>query len=329
MKLRFICTFIAMLLAIQNSAIAVTVRDAVYDTSNAGKVVFTHGDHLNKKGITNNCRACHDDIFDLKKKTHFSMADMERGKSCGACHDGKKAFSTDECARCHKVKEINYKVKSTGAVGFSHKSHLEKSAYCNACHPAIFAAGPNRHFTMADMKAGKSCGACHDGKKAFGIDKCASCHPTKEITYEVKETGPTHFSHKNHIGVADCSKCHPKLYSLTQKNRRVGMAAMERGKSCGACHNSRQAFSVKVCSKCHPVKEVVFEDKIIGDVTFSHRFHCGLYACGKCHTKLYQTNRSKVRVGMQEMEQGKSCGSCHDGKVAFSVKGKCSECHQK
>jgi c(7)-type cytochrome triheme protein len=30
------------------------------------------------------------------------MADMYQGKSCGACHDGKKAFPSMACAQCHK-----------------------------------------------------------------------------------------------------------------------------------------------------------------------------------------------------------------------------------
>jgi c(7)-type cytochrome triheme protein len=32
---------------------------------------------------------------------------------------------------------------------------------------------------------------------------------------------------------------------------------------------------------------------------------------------------------MKDMEQGKSCGACHDGKGAFSVKGDCAKCHKK
>ena len=328
MKCHLIFSILAMFLLFQSAAFAVTVRDAVYTTKKAGKVVFSHGDHINKKGMTNNCRACHDAIFDLKKKRHYSMADMEKGRSCGACHNGNKAFSLKECARCHQTREITFKVKETGPTRFSHKSHLAKSADCGVCHPSVFAAGPNKRVTMADMKKGKSCGACHNGKKAFGLDKCVTCHPVKEITYKVKETGPTHFSHKIHLAVAECGKCHPKLYSPNQKNRRVGMAAMEKGKSCGACHNSKQAFSVKECSKCHPVRELVFEDKTAGNAIFSHNFHTGLYTCVDCHVSLYQTTRSKVRVSMQEMEAGKSCGGCHDGKTAFSVKDKCGSCHQ-
>ena len=328
MKYFRIVPAIALLLIFHGSVFAVTLRDVAFTTKNAGKVVFSHSDHISKKGMANNCRACHDAIFDLKKKKHFSMTDMEKGASCGSCHNGKNAFALEECVRCHKTREMVYKVKATGPTGFSHKLHLAKSANCGTCHPSVFAAGPNKRFTMADMEKGKSCGACHNGKKAFGLDACATCHPVKEMTFKVEETGPTHFSHNYHLEVAGCGSCHPKPYSPDQKNKRVGMAAMEKGKSCGACHNSKQAFSVKECSKCHPTGELLFEDKSAGNVIFSHKFHTALYSCGDCHTKLFKTARSTAKVTMSEMENGKSCGGCHDGKTAFSVKEKCESCHK-
>lgn len=321
----FMCV---MCLLCGSAAFAVTVRDVVFDTGNAGRVVFNHGRHLAQKGMVNNCRACHDALFDLKKKKHYSMADMEKGKSCGVCHDGRKAFALSGCARCHQTRDVVYKVKATGPTRFSHKAHLVASPACTACHPALFAAGPNRHVTMADMKKGKSCGACHNGKKAFGIDRCVSCHPVKEITYKVKETGPTRFSHKTHTEFAECGACHPKLFAPNQKNRRVGMAAMAQGKSCGACHDAKQAFAVKECSKCHPTRELQFEEKSTGNVPFSHTFHTGLYSCGDCHAKLFDTTRGTKKVTMQQMEAGKSCGGCHDGKTAFSVKERCEACHK-
>ena len=32
------------------------------------------------------------------------MGDMEKGKSCGACHNGKDAFSSSgDCDKCHRA----------------------------------------------------------------------------------------------------------------------------------------------------------------------------------------------------------------------------------
>lgn len=318
-----------ILLVFQGNAGAVTVKDAVYITKNAGKVVFSHSDHITQKSLANNCRACHDAIFDIKKKKRFTMKDMERGYSCGACHNGKQAFSISECSRCHPTKEVIFKVTATGPTVFSHKAHSAKHPNCSSCHPAIFTTGPNKRFTMADMKKGKSCGACHNGKKAFGIDACTACHPVRDITYQVKQTGPTRFSHTKHIEAHSCSDCHTRLYPVTRQARRYTMAQMDKGGSCGACHNGKGAFPLKECASCHPVKDILFPVKVAGDATFSHSKHIGLYRCEECHVKLYQTHRASKPVSMQEMEDKKmSCGACHDGSSAFSVKEKCGTCHK-
>ena len=71
-----------------------------YDGGASGKVVFdgkTHADAGSK------CADCHSKpkLFGMKK-TALKMAEMKDGKSCGACHDGKKAFAVTECAKCHK-----------------------------------------------------------------------------------------------------------------------------------------------------------------------------------------------------------------------------------
>ena len=68
-----------------------------------------------------------------------------------------------------------------------------------------------------------------------------------------------------------------------------------------------------------------------GDVMFSHDAHVegmGL-ACTDCHNKLYLSKGQHKAVAMKQMQKGKSCGACHNGKKAFSVKGDCAKCHKK
>lgn len=72
------------------------------------------------------------------------------------------------------------KTAKLAPVKFAHAKHAEKLG-CKACHegePALFeqkAAGAG--MKMADMYAGKACGACHDGKKAFAAKGgCMKCH---------------------------------------------------------------------------------------------------------------------------------------------------------
>jgi len=68
-----------------------------------------------------------------------------------------------------------------------------------------------------------------------------------------------------------------------------------------------------------------------GETVFSHETHvegAGL-KCQSCHAKLYTNAKQHKAVTMKAMEQGKSCGACHNGKTAFSVKENCESCHKK
>jgi len=317
-------------LSISAVAQATDLRDVTYNTQNAGRVVFSHNSHIKSKEADHDCKVCHDSIFSMKKKSHYTMADMEKGKSCGACHEGSKAFALKECSRCHQVKEISYAVKSTGTTLFSHAKHLESTPDCAACHPRLFNAGKNKRFTMAEMDKGRSCGACHNGKQAFSVSKCAACHPVKDKKYEVAGAGAVMFEHAVHMGHNKCDKCHNALYSHNAKSRlKVSMKAMEKGKSCGACHNGKKAFSVSKCAACHPIKDKKYEVAGAGAVMFEHAVHTGHYKCNECHNALYRHKAyGKVKVSMKAMEKGKSCGACHNGKIAFSVKENCATCHK-
>lgn len=66
------------------------------------------------------------------------------------------------------------------------------------------------------------------------------------------------------------------------------------------------------------------------NVVYSHELHVTKLkmGCSGCHFRLFNTSRdNRVRMTMADMENGMSCGACHDGSLAFSVKGNCSQCH--
>ncbi len=310
-------------------AYAIDIKDVPFKIANFGKVVFSHNDHFRYEGIKNNCKTCHNAIYNLRKKTRYTMADMEKGLSCGACHNGKRGFDLKDCIRCHKIGDVTMKVKETGPVAFSHKKHL-KGNNCAVCHPKLFDLAAQKTVTMAQMEKGLSCGACHNGKAAFKTDECAKCHPVRDVAFNVRETGLVKFSHEFHTGLHKCGDCHIKLYLPSAKNKRgITMVQMEKGLSCGACHNGKEAFKTDECAKCHPVKDVEFKLKDSGDVKFSHEFHIGLSKCGDCHPKLYLPSaKNKRGVTMAEMEAAKSCGACHNEKDAFTVKENCDRCHK-
>lgn len=68
-----------------------------------------------------------------------------------------------------------------------------------------------------------------------------------------------------------------------------------------------------------------------GNVTFSHDAHvanAGL-VCTQCHDKVFVTQGKHQKATMKDMQKGKSCGACHNGQKAFSVKESCESCHKK
>ena len=88
---------------IATSAEAVPVGKTADWDAPIGKVTFDGKAHADK-GLK--CLDCHSKIFKMKKgSTGMKMADINAGKFCGECHNGQKAFETNNpvnCVRCHK-----------------------------------------------------------------------------------------------------------------------------------------------------------------------------------------------------------------------------------
>jgi len=70
--------------------------------------VFSHKKHTQRERLR--CIECHPKVFIMKvgknvvKKGQLTMAEMKKGKYCGNCHNGHKAFSVTDiasCKRCH------------------------------------------------------------------------------------------------------------------------------------------------------------------------------------------------------------------------------------
>ena len=75
------------------------------DTKSFAPVVFNHQNHK-KAGV--GCGGCHDALFQKKEgsadaNNALTMKALKKGKYCGACHDGKRAFSASKnCKKCHQ-----------------------------------------------------------------------------------------------------------------------------------------------------------------------------------------------------------------------------------
>jgi len=78
-------------------------------------------------------------------------------------------------------KTVEFAGGAGGKVVFDGKVHADKGAKCADCHQSgLFKMKKGAtKATMKDMQAGKSCGGCHNGTKAFGVKDaadCAKCH---------------------------------------------------------------------------------------------------------------------------------------------------------
>ncbi len=81
-------------------------------------------------------------------------------------------------------KSVTFPDGAMGKVVFDGKVHADKGLKCMDCHSKIFPMkGPGKEgaaaFKMADINAGKFCGACHDGAKGFKASdpaNCSKCH---------------------------------------------------------------------------------------------------------------------------------------------------------
>lgn len=192
-----------------STAPAIEVRlppDIMYSRADSA-VFFSHRTHV--MFAANRCTGCHPATFPMLKRGPVpNHREMNRGASCGLCHDGKQAFGvadTAACLTCHSGprKEAGAVAVKAGAeagaatpaprlpkphiyprsddspgrVTFRHQTHA--GGGCADCHPKPFkmvAAPPLPDFGMHE--AG-SCGACHDGGRAFATDDpetCARCH---------------------------------------------------------------------------------------------------------------------------------------------------------
>ncbi|MCX5760775.1 MAG: hypothetical protein NTW72_04600, partial [Gemmatimonadetes bacterium] len=174
--------------------------DTSYDVS------FAHSVHAQQMS----CATCHPRLFP-RRGTKITMDDLGKGAFCAPCHD-KVAFPVETgCERCHtrlppaeggakpqllgtstlqRAKPDTAAGKGTEGVfaglgtdqlpasRFPHWVHRGRYA-CKACHSELFVpkAGANV-ITMKLMADGKACGACHDGKNAFGVglNNCDRCH---------------------------------------------------------------------------------------------------------------------------------------------------------
>jgi len=79
-------------------------------------------------------------------------------------------------------------------------------------------------------------------------------------------------------------------------------------------------------------KTVEFTPAGAGKVVFDGKVHAdkGL-KCADCHPATFKMKKGADAITMKDINDGKFCGTCHNGTKAFSAKepANCAKCHQK
>ena len=67
----------------------------------------------------------------------------------------------------------------------------------------------------------------------------------------------------------------------------------------------------------------------VSPATFPHWIHRMSYTCYACHDTTFKMTAGANLVTMDQIQNGQSCGVCHDGKTAFvSNLTTCNRCHR-
>lgn len=136
--------------------------------------VACHAPHLWKVEGRDRCLTCHGD-----------KAQHNPGVACADCHDFRPAAAAGKPGATPArgmPPPITFPSdpNSPGKVTFDHARHLARGLKCIDCHPKLFPMKIGAvKLSMDSMGEGKQCGACHNGKKAFGVmdgDQCMTCH---------------------------------------------------------------------------------------------------------------------------------------------------------
>jgi c(7)-type cytochrome triheme protein len=170
---------------------------------------------------------------------------------------------------------------SPAPVLFRHWVHVAlQGGRCDGCHTRLFSIlAPTRRASHEEMDAGRGCGSCHDGGRAFGTgdgEACLSCHGGESslaplpaapegrllgastLAQSEDSFGPVRFDHASHLaGSQVCSSCHPALAEMRAGSAATSKDRMLEGEGCGACHDGERAFGVDDdrCERCHDLGE--------------------------------------------------------------------------
>jgi c(7)-type cytochrome triheme protein len=191
---------------------------------------------------------------------------------------------------------------------FSHWSHRRRYT-CQVCHSELeFAFQANAtEITEAENKAGKYCGACHNGRTAFGHEEahCDKCH-NGDLEY-----GAEKFSEL--AGLPASKNGNRVDWTKALEEKRITPASF---------------LSVKPSSDISYDKTLTLKAEwaFISPAIFPHKKHTDWLECNSCHPDIFNIRKKTTKhFEMTRILKGEFCGVCHMN-VAFPIRD-CKRCH--
>lgn len=204
-------------------------------TSGLPAVGFSHWSHR----LRHTCRVCHFELeFEMRlNATEITHEKNQGGKFCGACHDGRTAFSHQDadCTRCHSGD-----VKAGSETFARATSGLPKARFGNEINWDQAVA----RKLISPMQSIRDPGyTIKPFNREFDMQPAWKLVP------------PVSFPHEPHNRWLDCGNCHPDLFAVKRTvTEHVEMTKILAGASCGVCH-LKIAFPLNECKRCHPAWE--------------------------------------------------------------------------
>lgn len=207
---------------------------------NSKPVRFSHSKH--RKRFT--CGVCHTELeFSLELDgTEITRSDYLEGRYCGACHNGKVAFSTEyACDACHMT--AAYKLKRQE----KEPPQLEEQPLPTT-----------KYGDQVDWVSALETGAIQPldyipGQVRMNRNMALPKHLEKPLYWTTSARNViVRFPHTAHTQWLDCANCHPDLFTI----KSTGTVEFHKetnlyGQYCGACHMN-VAFPMNGCGRCHP-----------------------------------------------------------------------------
>lgn len=195
-------------------------------------VEFSHWTH--RRGYT--CEVCHTEleINMVLNSTEITHDAQDQGRYCGACHDGKTAFShEDDCNKCHSQDTTRFRIAYSTYFGSK---------------PFV----PTDYGNQIDWVLAQQRGLVKP--RRFLKEESLGMTLDRELELEAEVGGipAAGFPHAAHLEWMGCNMCHPEVFNIQKKGtENLNMAEILKGNFCGACHLN-VAFPLDDCKRCHP-----------------------------------------------------------------------------